>query len=161
MTLSLLEENHPLLRQTALPWDFQTDGDVTDLIKEMAKIMFSKDGIGLAAPQVGVSKRLFIMGNQDKLFACINPEILSGEGTVRDLEGCLSFPGLWLKIDRFETIVVRYQVVTGESVTEQLSGLMARVFQHESNHLDGICFDSKVAKVSLELAKERRRKRSR
>lgn len=161
MQLSLLKEGNPKLLEVSQPWDFTVDGDPSELIKEMARIMFESLGVGIAAPQVGLQKRLFVMGNRDKLFACINPEIISGEGKVRDIEGCLSFPELWLKVDRYETINVRYQVVTGDWVEERMSGIMARIFQHERDHLDGICFDTKVAKLSLQMAKERRKKKSR
>lgn len=161
MVIKLLKENDPILRQVAEPWDFSQDGSPESLIKEMTAIMFQSNGIGLAAPQVGVLKRIFVMGNSTKLFACINPEIITGQGEEKDIEGCLSFPNLWLSVKRFSTIRVKYQVITGQSVEEDMSGLMARVFQHERDHLDGICYDTKVAKLSLELAKERRRKKSR
>ena len=160
MNLQLLKENDPLLRQTATTYDFVVDGEPLELVKQMTKIMFENNGIGLAAPQVGVLKRLFIMGNSDKLFVIINPEILSGIGEEKDTEGCLSFPNLWLKVNRYKTIKVRYQIITGETVEEEMSGLMARVFQHEYDHLTGTCFDTRVGPVALDLAKEKRRRKS-
>ena len=160
MEISLLKEGDPALRQETTMWDFTTDGDPTELVKNMAKVMFQNDGIGLAAPQVGVLKKLFIMGNSDKLFVCINPQIIEGEGTEKDIEGCLSFPKLWLKVNRFKTIHVKYQVISGETVEESLSGIMARVFQHEFDHLSGVCFDTKVGPVALDLAKEKRRRKN-
>lgn len=159
MELQLLKENDPALREPSTAWDFNVDGDPTELVKAMTKIMFENNGIGLAAPQVGIQKTFFIMGNNDKLFVCINPEIVSGEGEEKDLEGCLSFPDLWLKVKRYHTINVRYQIITGETVEEQLSGLMGRVFQHEYDHLTGVCFDTKVGPVALDLAKEKRRRK--
>jgi len=160
MQIELLKEGDPLLREQTTTWDFATDGDPTELVKDMAKVMFQNDGIGLAAPQVGVLKKLFIMGNKDKLFVCINPEIIQGEGTEKDIEGCLSFPKLWLKVNRYKTIHVRYQVISGETVEESMSGIMARVFQHEFDHLTGVCFDTKVGPVALDLAKEKRRRKT-
>ena len=118
--------------------------------------MFESGGIGLAAPQCGVKKRIFIMGNIDKLIVCINPEILESNGKNRAQEGCLSFPKLWLTVTRPDTVKVRYQQLSGNVVEQELGELPARVFQHEFDHLNGVCFDSKVAKLSLQLAKERR-----
>jgi peptide deformylase len=160
MDIKLLQENDPLLRQVCEPWDFSVDGDPTELVKAMTKIMFENNGIGLAAPQCGVSKRLFIMGNSDKLFVCINPEILYGEGEKRDVEGCLSFPDLWFRVLRNTKIKVRYQNITGEIVEQDFKDLIARVYQHELDHLSGICFDTKVGPVTLDLAKQKRRKKS-
>lgn len=161
MDLELVKESDNGLRLVAAPWDFAVDGDPNELIKRMAKTMMENNGIGLAGPQVGVMKRIFVMGNQDRLYACINPEILEAEGNVMDAEGCLSFPDLWLRVRRAEKVKVRYQNAMGETIETEFSGLIARVFQHERDHLDGVCFDTRVAKLSLELAKNRRKKRSR
>jgi peptide deformylase len=161
MDLELVKESDNGLRLVAAPWDFAVDGDPNELIKRMAKTMMENNGIGLAGPQVGVMKRIFVMGNQDRLYACINPEILEAEGNVMDAEGCLSFPDLWLRVRRAEKVKVRYQNAMGETIETEFSGLIARVFQHETDHLDGVCFDTRVAKLSLELAKNRRKKRSR
>lgn len=158
MDLQLNKETDSVLRQVASAWDFETDGSPIDLVKEMTILMFSEKGIGLAAPQVGVSKRLFIMGNVDRLVTCVNPEIISGTGEVQDIEGCLSFPNLWLHIKRMEKIDVRYHDSHGNLVETSYDGLMARVFQHELDHLNGVCFDTKVSKLGLKLAKARRSK---
>jgi peptide deformylase len=160
MEIKLVQENDEVLRKVTESWDFEADGDPTELITAMAILMIQNKGIGLAAPQCGINKRLFIMGNLDKLIACINPEIISGEGKVKDLEGCLSFPGLWLRVNRYEKINVKYQNTKAETIELRLDGLSARVFQHEYDHLDGVCFDTKVGKTSLDLAKEKRRRKS-
>lgn len=159
--LNLVKEDDPILRETAEPWDFTVDGEAHDLVRRMAKTMMENNGIGLAGPQVGVRKRIFVMGNQTKLFACINPEIIEGDGEVMDKEGCLSFPDLWLSVKRYEKIKVRYYNAVGGEVITEFTGIMARVFQHERDHLDGICYDTRVGKTSLELAKNRRKKRLR
>lgn len=159
MDIRLLQENDALLRQISEPWDFTVDGDPTELVKSMTRIMFENNGIGLAAPQCGVLKRLFIMGNQEKLYACINPEIIEADGNIMDQEGCLSFPDLWLNVKRNDRIKVRYYNAQGEEVIKEFTGIISRVFQHERDHLDGICFDTRTAKLSLELAKNRRKKR--
>lgn len=158
MELQLAKESDPVLRQIASDWDFDVDGSPLELVKEMTELMFKQQGIGLAAPQVGVSKRLFIMGNSDKLITCINPVINSGEDPVQDIEGCLSFPKLWLHVKRLDKIKVGYRDIEGNPVEAEFEGLMARVFQHELDHLNGICFDTKVSKLGLKMARERQKK---
>jgi len=158
MDLKLIPEDSEILREVAEAWDWEKDGDPSELVKAMAKLMVLHNGIGLAAPQCGISKRIFVMGNPDHLVACINPEIISGTERVRDQEGCLSFPDLWMYVERYKDISVKYYNVAGEKVEQELTGLMARVFQHESDHLWGICFDTKVSKLALDRAKEKRKK---
>jgi peptide deformylase len=158
MNLKLISEDNEILRKVAELWDFEKDGDPNELVKAMSKLMVLHNGIGLAAPQCGISKRIFVMGNSDHLVACINPEIISGTETIRDQEGCLSFPDLWMYVERYKDIKVEYYNVSGEKVEQELSGLMARVFQHELQHLDGICFDTVVGKLTLDRAKEKRKK---
>lgn len=160
MEIKLLKEDDPQLREVSEAWNFETDGDPTELVKAMTKIMFESGGIGLAAPQCGVKKRIFIMGNTEKLIVCINPEIIESEGESRDQEGCLSFPKLWLTVKRPDVVKVKYQQMNGDVIEQELGGLPSRVFQHESDHLDGICFDTKVAKLSLQMAKDRRKRKS-
>lgn len=159
MNLKLIDENDPRLRQQCTPWDFTNDGDPSEIITAMTKVMIENNGIGLAAPQVGIMKRLFIMGNSDRLFVCINPEIIESTGLVMDQEGCLSFPDLWLRVKRYESVKVRYYNALGQENIKDFSGLIGRVFQHERDHLDGICYDTKTAKLSLDLAYRRRKKR--
>ena len=160
MKIELIKETDNILRQVCEPWHFTINGDPTDLVKEMTHIMFENNGIGLAAPQVGILKRLFIMGNPDKLIVCINPEILEGDNkNVISKEGCLSFPDLWLNVKRHDFIRVKYYDITGQEVVRDFSGLISRVYQHELDHLDGVCYDTKVAKLSLEMANNRRKKR--
>lgn len=158
MKIKLLEETDPFLKEVADPWDFEVDGDPSELILEMGKIMLINIGIGLAAMQVGVKKRLFIMGNDMQIVSYINPEIIAGYGDEVGPEGCLSFPQLYLKVRRFTEIRVRYQNVKGEFNEEVLTGLAARVFQHEYDHLDGICFVTRVGSLSLLRAKQKRKK---
>jgi peptide deformylase len=124
----------------------------------MSKLMVLHGGIGLAAPQCGIAKRIFVMGNSDHLVACINPEIISGSERVREQEGCLSFPDLWMYVERYKDISVEYYNVAGEKVQQEFNGLMARVYQHELDHLNSICFDDRVGKLVLERAKEKRKK---
>ena len=161
MEIKLVKENDEVLRQQATAWDFDIDGDPSELIRQLAKTMMENNGIGLAAPQVGILKRIFVMGNEQRLFACINPEILESTGEYIDQEGCLSFPNLWLKVRRYEKIKVKYYNALGEEIISEFEGIIGRVFQHERDHLDGVCFDTRVGKLSLEMAKNRRKKKLR
>ena len=159
MDLKLVAEDSEVLREVADYWDWETDGDPSELVKAMSKLMVLHNGIGLAAPQCGISKRIFVMGNSDHLVACINPEIISGSERVREQEGCLSFPDLWMYVERYKDISVEYYNVAGERVQQEFIGLIARVYQHELDHLNSICFDDRVGKLVLERAKEKRKKK--
>lgn len=157
--LELLEEGNAVLATECEPWDFEVDGDPTELVQELFATLVEYGGVGLAAPQCGVLKNIFVMGNFKKMSACINPSIVSinAESKV-DVEGCLSFPGLWLKVKRPTAITVQYQNIEGETVQEELDGLAARVFLHEYDHLFGVTFDNRVGDLSLKMAKEKRKK---
>lgn len=158
MDLKLIPEDSEILREVAEAWDWEKDGDPSELVKAMAKLMVLHNGIGLAAPQCGISKRIFVMGNPDHLVACINPEIISGTERVRDQEGCLSFPDLWMYVERYKDISVKYYNVAGEKVEQELTGLMARVFQHEFQHLNGVLFIDMVGPLTRKKAYEKRKK---
>jgi len=157
LKLELAKENDPILTEITEEWDFEKDGDPGDLIKEMTRLMFLHGGIGLSANQCGVNKRIFIMGNEEELIVCINPKIISlSDQRILGEEGCLSFPGLWLKVKRPASANVTYQTITGIEKQEEMMGFKARVFLHEFDHLMGITFTERVSDFSLKLAKERR-----
>jgi peptide deformylase len=159
MNLELLKENDPQLLEVSDLWDFEVDGDPTELVTEMAKFMAANGGVGLAAPQVGIKKRIFIMGNFTKLVACINPMIVAlSEGRVLDLEGCLSFPDLWLKVKRPPGCIVQYYNTDGIQVERELEGMESRVFLHEFDHLMGVTFDQRAGDTTLMMAKDKRKK---
>ena len=159
--MELLKENDSKLLEVSTEWDFEVDGDPSDVVKEMVEIMSKNGGIGLAAPQCGLLKRIFIMGNSTKLVACINPKIVSvSNDTQSDLEGCLSFPELFMKVNRPVSCVVEYQTVNKVLVTRELTGLEARVYLHEYDHLLGITFDQRVGDLSLKMAKQKRVKQA-
>jgi len=162
MILELLPENHPDLKLVSEFWDFEKDGDPAQLVTQLGKTMMLHNAVGLAAPQCGIHKRIFVMGNDSKLVACINPKVFYPKTVkkVSDYEGCLSFPGLFMKVKRPEIIIGSYQTVTGEVVEREMSGLEARVFQHETDHLNGIMFDTLVSKLTLDMAKKKRKKHS-
>lgn len=157
--LELLPEGHPQLLEVCDEWNFETDGSPEQLVKEMSIFMTNNGGVGLAAPQVGIKKRIFIMGNFIKLVACINPKIVSlSEERDHDLEGCLSFPDLFMKVKRAASAVVQYQTITGEVVERELTGFECRVFLHEYDHLIGVTFDQRVGNLTFRMAKDKRKK---
>lgn len=157
--LELLPEGHPQLLEVSEEWDFEKDGSPEELIKAMFKFMIENGGVGLAAPQVGIKKRIFIMGNFQKLVACINPKIVSlSEERENDLEGCLSFPDLFMKVKRPSSAVVQYNLVSGELVERELTEFEARVFLHEYDHLIGVTFDQRVGDLTYKMAKDKRKK---
>ncbi len=159
LNLSLLPEGHPQLLEVSEEWDFRIDGSPEELVRAMSKFMSDNGGVGLAAPQLGIKKRIFIMGNFTKLVACINPKIVSlSEERDSDLEGCLSFPDLFMKVKRPASAVVQYNTVSGELVERELTGLECRVFLHEYDHLIGVTFDQRVGKLSYKMAKDKRKK---
>lgn len=159
MNLALLEENNSQLLEISEEWDFRLDGSPEELVRAMAKFMADNGGVGLAAPQLGINKRIFIMGNFTKLVACINPKIVSlSEERKNDVEGCLSFPDLFMKVKRPTSAVVQYNTASGELVERELTGLECRVFLHEYDHLIGIMFDQRVGNLSFKMAKDKRKK---
>ena len=159
MNLELLEENNPQLLEVSEEWNFRIDGSPEELVRAMSKFMTDNGGVGLAAPQVGIKKRIFIMGNFIKLVACINPKIVSlSDERENDLEGCLSFPDLFMKVKRPTTAVVQYHTVSGELVERELTGFECRVFLHEYDHLIGVTFDQRVGDLSFKMAKDKRKK---
>jgi peptide deformylase len=117
---------------------------------------------GLAANQVGLNLRMFVMGSDFAEFVCINPEIISHNNvTVLDTEGCLSFPKLFLKVPRCESVTVKYFDEDLKEVNCEFKGTFARCFQHELDHLNGITFNSKVSRLVLAMAMKKRQEKQR
>lgn len=125
----------------------QFDAKLIELLDDMAETMrFEGRGIGLAAPQVGVLKRIFVVdvGDEHGLIEFVNPEIISSEGSVIGSEGCLSVPGKSGDVERPEQIVIRAQDRNGTQFEITATGLLAVCICHENDHLDGILFIDKV-----------------
>jgi len=156
------------LAQTSTEWLFDTSESIAqarELEDAMINFMVANKGIGLAANQIGITKRVFTMGSNNIEgfpfpFAAFNPKIISA-GSEEDLteEGCLSYPDLWLKVKRPTNIVAEYQDCDSNTHTVEMSGLIARCFQHELDHLNGVCFVDKVSPMRLQLAMKKLRKR--
>jgi peptide deformylase len=152
------------LTQVSTPWVFGVDEDAEVLEQAMCNFMIENHGIGLAANQIGLAKRVFVMGSNNidgfpKPFALFNPKVLeASDETTHDKEGCLSYPDLWLSVKRPAVIRVEYQDSKGTTHEAAMSGLIARCFQHELDHLDGVCFVDKVSTLKLQLAMKKLRK---
>jgi len=122
--------------------------DAEQIEREIVDIMLKHNGLGLAANQVGLDARVFVMHNKDaEPFAVFNPQIIkSSNNKVLREEGCLSYPDLWMIVKRSEHIVVKFTNSRGKIIQEAYNGLLSRVFQHEYDHLDGICYIDRVSK---------------
>jgi peptide deformylase len=160
MILDLLPEGDPFLKKVTEPFDLMQSDLIDELARDLPETMASHDAIGLAAVQVGLPYRVFVMFHRDGGHrVCFNPEVINKIGEPElGSEGCLSFPDLELRVKRAPTIQVRYTNEHGWTGTETMTGLEARCFQHELDHLDGITFDTRVGSLSLSLARKRRQK---
>lgn len=157
-------DNRSLLTSHSREWNFDTDGDPRSLKSIMLSMMMEEKGIGLAANQIGLDRRIFVIGHDNiagfiKPTLVINPKILK-YSSEKELykERCLSFPRLELSISRPKTIEVEYFDETGKLIQGTLDGLSSRCFQHEYDHLDGVCFVDKVSQLKLNLAMKKLRK---
>jgi len=157
-------DRHDTLYEKSTDWVFGEDGDPYEIERSMIDFMIDNKGIGLAANQIGLNKRLFVMGSYNipgfpQPFALFNPKIIeTSENTVLDKEGCLSFPGIYLSIKRPEWVIAEYQDSAGNFIEAKFDGYLGKCFQHELDHLDGICFIDKVSKMKLQLAMKKIRK---
>ena len=145
-------EDNPILRQRSEEVG-RIDGAMKKFLKEMKKVMLKKDGLGLAAPQVGHNFRIIIVtlnyeSPEAVVMAMLNPEILSfGEDVDVKEEGCLSLPGIYEKVERPTRVSVKFMDASGGEQILELSGLNARVVQHETDHLNGVLFIDRVGKA--------------
>lgn len=144
--------------RTKLP-DFDFDNPVMDpvqLEKDMIEYMLANDGIGLAANQVGIPVRMFVMGHKgtpELAQAFFNPMVVATTDTIEDLEeGCLSFPGIYVNIKRPTAIKARWQTSTGEWQESEFDGYNCKCFLHELDHLEGIVFKDRISPLKWAMA---------
>jgi peptide deformylase len=158
--LKLIQDPDPVLKQKAERWDFEQHVNAVAIEREMLETMESFNGIGLAANQVGLLRRVFVMKLQDgRRMGFFNPTILVGDNADLDAEeGCLSFPNLWLKVKRSDKITAMYLDNAGKQCIIELEGIDSRCFQHELDHLDGITFTEYVSDLKLKMARKKQRK---
>ncbi len=159
--LKIVHYPEPILLTVGKPFlEEEFNEDLAILVDDMFETMSEAGGVGLAAPQVAVSKRLFVMnvpgenGNPQR-GVFVNPEIVHVEGDQIGEEGCLSFPGLYQIVQREMRVIVRAQDIKGEQFEYDTTGLAARCILHETDHCDGIVFLDRMTVLKREMAKRK------
>ena len=160
MIYTLLEPKHPLLHFPLPEITTETEPeDRKELMDNMVETMKHYGGIGLSANQVGLAIRMFVFGDSEHYIPCFNPKILEyGKDKIPMEEGCLTYPGLFVKIFRPDMIVAQWEDENRELHKETFTELQSRVFQHEYDHMEGIDFQSLAGRVSLDIAKRKLKK---
>ena len=142
---------HPTLREKSEKVD-AVDDTLRETLDEMVVLMRKANGVGLAANQVDIAKRFFVLEHEGVVKKVINPEILEFSEEIADMEeGCLSIPGIYKKVNRPTKIKVKYLNENGEEVVEELDEMWARAFQHEFDHIEGILFTDKLSVMNKRL----------
>ncbi|MBM3217464.1 MAG: peptide deformylase [Candidatus Rokubacteria bacterium] len=157
--LKVRKYGDPVLRRRAAPVTGITP-EVRRMVADMIETMYDEVGIGLAAPQVGISLRLMVVGHEHgrEARAIVNPVITEQGGEITSEEGCLSLPGIFAPVTRAEWVRLEGQDLDGQPVSIRARGLTARVFQHEMDHLDGILFIDRLDAMTRDRIKRRIRK---
>ena len=163
--IQLFQYPHKTLNEVSSAWgkDDSIEGydDIEKFEHDMIKLMQDERGMGLASNQIGITKRFFAIGHESfdtitKPAIIWNPVIKNfSEDKVIDLEGCLSFKGIWLKVERPKTCEVEYETTQGTKQTARLDGMESKCFQHELDHLDGITFNKRVSKLRWDMARKK------
>jgi len=144
-----------VLREKSKPVEKITP-EIVNLVKDMVETMYTASGVGLSAPQVGISKRIIIVDSGDKdVIVLINPQIIYQEGEEISEEGCLSLPELYAEVKRYAKVSVEGLDLNGEKLVLSAEGLVARAIQHEIDHLNGILFIDKVGRAKRKLLLEK------
>ncbi len=165
MIRAIVKYPDPVLQQPAEPVTEFND-ELRALVDDMFESMYAAKGIGLAAPQIGISKRLTVIDlsfkeNPEEKIVLINPEIIHRQGRQYEEEGCLSLPDIREKVVRAEKVTVRAQNLDGEWFEIDGDELLARAFQHEIDHLDGVLFIFRISALKRDLVLRRIRKMQR
>ena len=155
----LVKEDDPFLRETPEVFNFENPQvDPEKLEKQLIDNMIHHRGIGLSANQIGIPVKVFAMVMDNNIIVVFNPEILEwSDETTYIREGCLSFPGLYVAIERAHSIAAKFQLLDGEEHGASFSDLSARIFQHESEHMDGDIYIDNVSKFRLKAAMKKRK----
>ena len=157
--LRIRKYGDPVLRRRALPIEDVTP-EVRRIIADMTDTMYDEVGIGLAAPQIGVSLRLIVVGDEEGrgVQALVNPVVVEESGEVAAEEGCLSIPGVFAPVTRAAWVRVEARDAEGRSLSLTAQGLRARVLQHEMDHLDGVLFIDHLDPVTRDRIKRKIKK---
>ena len=160
--LKIVKFPDPILRERMPEFDFSNPVvDPHILEKDMIDFMSSNSGIGLAANQVGIKTRMFVMGEKEHATGIFNPSVVSATEVEEDLEGCLSFPGVYVNIKRPKKIHARWQNSNGEWQEAEIEGFTARCFLHELDHLEGIVYQDRISPLKWALGIKKSKKRQR
>ena len=159
--IELFSYPHHTLETVSTPWDWKTDtiehhADLNKFEHEMIQFMKDERGLGLAANQIGITKRFFAIGHES--FDTISKPAIIWKEKVIDVEGCLSFMDVWIKVERPRKVEVQYELSNGQLHMAELDGMESKCFQHELDHLDGITFNKRVSKLKWDMAKKKARK---
>lgn len=158
MDYKLIPWNDPMLKSPLPDMDLENE-NLEELSKMMVEHCRKMNGVGLSANQIGVAKRIFAIAAQDYEKVFFNPKIRSySKEKVLMEEGCLSRPGLWLAVSRPKDIIVDYIDVQGRSVSQEMSGVLSRIFQHEYDHMEGVDFTERVSALKLARSKKKQEK---
>jgi peptide deformylase len=162
MLLTIVKYPEPVLQQPGEPVT-EFDGELRRLVADMFETMYAANGIGLAAPQVGLSKRVTVIDlsqgkNPEEKLVLVNPEIIFREGRQYEEEGCLSIPEIREKVVRAAKVKVRAQDEHGKWFETEGEELLSRAFQHEIDHLDGMLFIFRISGLKRDLALRKIRK---
>lgn len=151
MILEIIKYGNPILKAKSTKVE-EINDEILELIDNMVETMYAAPGVGLAAPQIGINKRLFVIDVGGTLKKVINPIFLeySEEEEVSE-EGCLSVPNIYERVKRPIAVKVKYTNEKGEEIEEEAEELYARALQHETDHLDGILFVEKVSPLTKKL----------
>ena len=162
--MNIVKFPNPILRERMPDFDFENPiVDPKELERDMLAMMFANNAIGLAANQVGVRARVFVMGDKENFLmakAYFNPIIIANTNDVTEMEeGCLSFPGVYVNIKRPGAIKVQYQTSSGETEQAEFEGYDCKCFLHEYDHLEGITFQDRTSALKWALAVKKSTKR--
>ncbi|PYT04778.1 MAG: peptide deformylase [Acidobacteria bacterium] len=152
--LEITEYPDKVLKQVGSPVE-KFDAELERLVSDMFETMYADEGVGLAAPQVGLSLRLFVMDCEGVKLVAANPEILSAEGEQEGEEGCLSVGKIHAPLRRDARVRLRAQDVRGEVFEQEAEGLAARCFLHETDHCDGLLFLDRLSPLRRDMVKRR------
>lgn len=137
--LNIIKAGDKILKQKAEPV-VKIDRKIKQLLDDMAQTMYKAEGVGLAAPQIGVSLRIVVIDAGEGLIELINPVIIEKNGLETASEGCLSVPGIWGEVERAAEVTIEALNREGKKIRMTGTGLLGRAFQHEIDHLEGILF---------------------
>lgn len=152
--LKILKYPNPILKKTSEPVEV-FDDELAKFVKKLFTAMKASDGVGLAAPQVGVLKKIAVVEYDEKQYVLINPKVIDQKGIVDDEEGCLSFPGIYAHVQRPEWVKIETFDVHGEKQTYEASGFTARAFLHEMDHLSGKLFIDYLSNLKRNAIKKK------